>query len=38
MRRYIRYDHLWQIHFQPLTDESSGEYKAAIQKLLQVGS
>ncbi len=36
MSRYIRYNHLWEITYRPLTNESSPEYQTAMQKLTQV--
>ncbi|CAL5225804.1 g8581 [Coccomyxa viridis] len=35
---YIRHNHLWEITYRPLTNESSSEYQTAMQKLTQVSS
>ena len=36
MSRYIRHNHLWEITYRPLINESSPEYQTAMQKLTQV--
>ena len=36
MFRYIRHNHLWEITYRPLTNETSPEYQTAMQKLTQV--